>query len=166
MHKNDGANIYLPLNGLYNGDAIQESATLGFYQCGETIVPLEDKVNSCFLALIVLTDSVKYTVMDKAFPGFGVRPVQRPRQEILPTSATIDKDNVQMQVGETITLTGTIYPVNATYKYGIWSTYDDQIVSIDKFTGKVTAKSSGTAKVYFSDTYQYLFEAICTIIVK
>lgn len=162
----NGNSIYLPLNGYYNGDTIHERTSQGRYQCGETVVSLDDNTIGGFLSIYVLNNYVDYTVYQKAIYGLGVRPVQRPRQEILPTSATIDKDNVQMQVGETITLTGTIYPENATYKYGTWSTYDDQIVSIDKFTGKVTAKSSGTAKVYFSDTYQYLFEAICTIIVK
>jgi surface protein len=162
----NGNSIIFPLNGYYNGDAIQKRATLGSYQCGETIVSLEDKSMSCFLALAVFEDRVIYDVMEQAIPGLGVRPIQRPKQEILPISATIDKDSVQMQIGETITLTGTIYPENATYKYGIWSTYDDKIVSIDKYTGKVTAKASGSAKVYFSDSFGYLFEAVCTIIVK
>ena len=162
----NGNYIYLPLNGYYSEGTIIGKATEGRYQCGEAIVTLDNNRRYNFITLKVNKDNVNYGVHEKAISGLGVRPVQRPRQEILPTSATIDKDNVQMQVGETITLTSTIYPENATYKYGIWSTYDDQIVSIDKFTGKVTAKSSGTAKVYFSDSYQYLFEAICTIIVK
>ena len=162
----NGNFIYLPLNGYYSEDIIIGKATEGRYQCGEAIVSLDNNRRYNFITLKVNKDNVNYGVHEKAISGLGVRPVQRPKQEILPISATIDKDNVQMQVGETITLTGTIYPENATYKYGVWRTYDDNIVSIDKYTGKVTAKASGTAKVYFSDTFGYLFEAICTIIVK
>ena len=162
----NGNYIYLPLNGYYSGDTIYEIATLGSYQCGEAIVSLDNNRRYNFITLKVNKDNVNYGVHEKAISGLGVRPVQRPEQELLPTSATIDKDNVQMQIGETITLTGTIYPENATYKYGIWRTYDDQIVSIDKYTGKITAKASGSAKVYFSDSFGYLFEATCTIIVK
>ena len=163
-----GNSIYMPLNGYYHEDTIKRISEIGRYQCGETVVSLEDNAIDGFLDLALFKDSAYYGYKQKAIQGLGVRPVQRPKQEILPDSAIIDKDSAQMKVGETITLTGTIYPENATYKYGIWriDSTSEKIVGIDKYSGIVTAKASGTAKVYFSDSYGYLFEAICTIIVN
>lgn len=58
----------------------------------------------------------------------------------------LDKTEATMKINESIGLTATVTPDNATDKIVFWSTSNDKIVSVDK-SGTVIAKAAGTATV-------------------
>ena len=60
-------------------------------------------------------------------------------------SISIDKTSVQLKVGETVTLSATVNPSNATYKTVTWSSSDASIATVKD--GCVTALKIGTATI-------------------
>ena len=67
------------------------------------------------------------------------------KERIYPVeSISLDKTSVELMEGETLTLTATITPHNATNKNMIWMSSDDAIASVDG-NGKVTAIKEGIA---------------------
>lgn len=61
------------------------------------------------------------------------------------TSITMDKTSVQLKAGETVTLTATANPDNATDKTVTWSTTDATVATVNN--GVVTANKVGTATI-------------------
>ncbi|NLY42857.1 MAG: hypothetical protein GX066_02575 [Clostridiaceae bacterium] len=60
------------------------------------------------------------------------------------TGVFLDKKSATIMVGETLKLTATVEPANATNKKVIWSSNNEHIASVDE-NGVVTAKEEGTA---------------------
>lgn len=71
-----------------------------------------------------------------------------------------------MIVGETQTLTATVYPSNATNKSVKWSSDNSNVATINEATGLVTAKSVGTATVTCSATDGSGVKTTCNITVN
>ena len=61
------------------------------------------------------------------------------------TSISLDKTSAQLKAGETVTLTATVNPDDATDKTVTWSTTDATVATVDN--GVVTAKKVGTATI-------------------
>ena len=61
------------------------------------------------------------------------------------TSVTLDKTTASLKAGETVTLTTTVNPSDATDKTVTWSTSDQTIATVSN--GVVTAKKVGTATI-------------------
>ena len=61
------------------------------------------------------------------------------------TSVTLDKTTASLKTGETVTLTATVKPDDATDKTVIWSTSDASVATVND--GVVTAKKVGTATI-------------------
>lgn len=78
------------------------------------------------------------------------------------TSVSLDKTNVTLTEGETLTLTATVNPTNATDKTVTWSSNDSNIASV--VNGKVTAKKAGTVTITVTTANGKT--ATCTITVK
>lgn len=64
----------------------------------------------------------------------------------LVTGIDINKSNISLYVGETVTLSATISPSNATNKSYSWSTSNANVATIDS-NGYITAKLAGTATI-------------------
>lgn len=62
------------------------------------------------------------------------------------TDVTLSTDNLDIEVGEEVTLTATVFPDNATNKTVVWTVDDESIATVDN-NGKITALSEGTAIV-------------------
>ncbi|MBP5691550.1 MAG: Ig-like domain-containing protein, partial [Bacteroidaceae bacterium] len=63
------------------------------------------------------------------------------------TSITLNKDKLEMTVGQKDTLVAMVLPENATYKTALnWSVMDNRIVTVGT-NGELTAVSTGTTKV-------------------
>ena len=62
------------------------------------------------------------------------------------TGVHLDDNELNLDKYEIHTLTATVEPNNAEYKYVTWSTSDNTIVSVDK-NGNITAKKPGTATI-------------------
>ena len=61
------------------------------------------------------------------------------------TSVTLDQTNASLKVGETVTLTATVKPDDATDNSVTWSTSDASVATVDN--GVVTAKKVGSATI-------------------
>ncbi|MDE6278860.1 MAG: Ig-like domain-containing protein, partial [Paramuribaculum sp.] len=61
-------------------------------------------------------------------------------------SVKLDKQALEMKVGETATLTATVAPDNATYKTVTWTSSDPNVATVDS-EGKVTAVGVGKAVI-------------------
>ena len=66
-------------------------------------------------------------------------------------SVKMSKTSIQMNVGETATLSATVSPSNATDKALTWSSSDERIATVSN--GKVTAVSAGTVTIKASLNY-------------
>lgn len=62
------------------------------------------------------------------------------------TSVTLDKTTASVEAGETVQLTATAAPEDATDKSIYWTTSDSTIADVDQ-TGKVTAKKAGQVTI-------------------
>ena len=79
------------------------------------------------------------------------------------TDVTLSQTTASIKIGESVTLTATVAPDNATDKTVTWSSSAPTIASVDA-SGKVTALAVGTATITVSTTNGRT--AICTVEVK
>ena len=61
-------------------------------------------------------------------------------------SVSLDKTSLTLEVGQTFTLTATVYPSDATDKTVSWSSSDESVATVDN-AGKVTAVKKGDAVI-------------------
>ena len=62
------------------------------------------------------------------------------------TSVTLNKNELDLDTGDTETLTATVAPNNASYKTVSWTSSNDSVAEVDN-TGKVTAVGAGSATI-------------------
>lgn len=79
---------------------------------------------------------------------------------------TLNKTSMSMSVGETFALKVTYVPSNASNQGVIYSSSNDKIVSVNKTTGKMTAKKKGSATITATSTSNNSIKATCKITVK
>ncbi len=80
------------------------------------------------------------------------------------TGVSLNKTSVTLTEGETMTLTATVSPTNATNKAVSWSSSNTSVATVDS-TGKVTAKAEGTATITVK-TSDGSKKATCAVTVK
>lgn len=96
--------------------------------------------------------------------GFtAVCKVTAERKEIFPTSITLDKADVIMNVGETTKLKADVWPTDADNKSVIWNSDNEDIAKVSS-DGVVTAVKAGKTKVY-ATTQANNLKAECEITV-
>lgn len=78
------------------------------------------------------------------------------------TGISLDKTNLEMEVGNKFQITATLAPANATHSIE-WSTSDSRVATVDN-NGEVTAVASGTAIITAKTVYGD-FTASCTVTV-
>ena len=61
------------------------------------------------------------------------------------TGITLDREKVTLVLGETVLVTATVLPENASNKYVYWSTSDSSVATVS--SGKITSKGIGTATI-------------------
>ena len=77
------------------------------------------------------------------------------------SGVTLDKNSVEMKVGEKINLVATIQPINATTKEVIWTSSNEQVVKISE-NGIIEALKEGEATITVT-TKDGEFTATCEI---
>lgn len=107
------------------------------------------------------TAEISATTEDGGFTA--VCKVTAERKEILPTSITLDKADVIMNVGETTKLKADVWPTNADNKSVIWNSDNEDIAKVSS-DGVVTAVKAGKTKVY-ATTQANNLKAECEITV-
>jgi hypothetical protein len=86
-------------------------------------------------------------------------------KDINVTGITLNKQSVNLIVGDKETIGATVLPENATNKQVSWSSLDDKVAEVDQ-TGVITAVGSGTTNIIVKALDGSNAESICTIIVK
>ena len=79
-------------------------------------------------------------------------------------SVSLDKDNLELKIGETFRLTATVLPDDAYNKEVIWSSSNEEVAAVS-FMGLVTAKSVGEAIITVT-TVDGALKATCKVIVS
>lgn len=79
------------------------------------------------------------------------------------TGVDLNKTSIELGEGDKTTLLATIFPENATNKNVLWSSSDDNIITVNN--GELTAISPGNAIVY-AETEDGGFVAKCNVTVK
>lgn len=78
------------------------------------------------------------------------------------TGISLDKDNVTVEVGNTVTVNATLTPSNATYKGVIYSSSDDNIAKVNPSNGIITGMEQGTA-IITATSYDQHKTATCLV---
>ena len=107
------------------------------------------------------TAEISATTEDGGFTA--VCKVTAERKEILPTSITLDKADVTMNVGETTKLKADVWPTDTDNKSVIWNSDNEDIAKVSS-DGVVTAVKAGKTKVY-ATTQANNLKAECEITV-
>ena len=107
------------------------------------------------------TAEISATTEDGGFTA--VCKVTAERKEILPTSITLNKADVTMNVGETTKLKADVWPTDADNKSVIWNSDNEDIAKVSS-DGVVTAVKTGKTKVY-ATTQANNLKAECEITV-
>ena len=107
------------------------------------------------------TAEISATTEDGGFTA--VCKVTAERKEILPTSITLDKADVTMNVGKTTKLKADVWPTDADNKSVIWNSDNEDIAKVSS-DGVVTAVKAGRTKVYATTQVNNL-KAECEITV-
>lgn len=107
------------------------------------------------------TTEISATTEDGGFTA--VCKVTAERKEILPTSITLDKADVTMNVGKTTKLKADVWPTDADNKSVIWNSDNEDIAKVSS-DGVVTAVKAGKTKVY-ATTQANNLKAECEITV-
>lgn len=97
------------------------------------------------------TDSETVTIPDNLDSAFGVVPegLSATTKVTVTTkveSITLDKTEGILNVGNTVTITATVAPEEATNPAVTWSSSDESVATVDE-TGKVTAVAAGNATI-------------------
>ena len=107
---------------------------------------------------------VRYKAEDGAFSGTVLEVVIAAGEEpvVVPTSVTLNLENLRIPKKGTATLTATVYPEDAADKTVTWTSDKTSVVTVDK-NGKLTAVTQGTAKI--TATTSNGKTAVCTVVV-
>ncbi len=81
------------------------------------------------------------------------------------TSITLNADSLSLEIGDTYALKATVLPTTATDKRVTWTSSQGDIVSVDS-SGKVTAKSEGSAYIMATAVGGDIVPAICFVQVE
>ena len=89
---------------------------------------------------------------------------EQPSQTVAVTGVTLNRTSATLTVGDSITLTATVAPDNATEKSVSWQSGNSAVASVDQ-SGKVTALKAGTAVITVT-TLDGSKTASCTVTVE
>ncbi|MGN0807409.1 MAG: Ig-like domain-containing protein [Candidatus Coproplasma sp.] len=84
---------------------------------------------------------------------------------VAPTSITLNTTSATITVGDTLNLTASVLPSNATFKTVTWSTSNSSVATVDA-NGKVTAIGTGSVTITATADDASSVKATCAITVK
>ena len=123
--------------------------------------------NRNLFAIIVLLMCFQepVTIKAKSFsPYFGNIIVEMTNESVLATSIFLNKSSAEIKQGETMQLTATVLPFDASNKNVIWTSSNSTVANVNS-SGFVTAKSIGNAIITASTTDGSNLSTNCTITV-
>ena len=83
---------------------------------------------------------------------------------VLVSEVTLDKSELELEGGQTVTLVAEVTPDNATDKTVTWTSSDEEVATVDA-TGKITALKEGTTTITVTANDEGKKSASCQVIV-
>lgn len=94
--------------------------------------------------------------------GLNIRPVCHSLPIIYPHSAEMQDSTLSMTIGERRELKVSVFPENASFKFGVWQSGNTKVVTVNE-DGVVTAVGKGKTTVTFSDPIDVFYQVSCSI---
>ena len=152
--------IFLPAAGFCYDSNLYYADSFGLYWSSSLYVSFPDNANS-------LNFESSYVGWGDSYArvyGFSIRPVYGD-PAVLVESVSLDKTELELSIGEEVTLTAMVLPENATYKSLNWTSSDPSVASVDFIAGRVLGRSPGSAVITVT-TVDGQKTATCTVSVK
>ena len=138
ISKYNGNSIFIPTSGIWNDNRVTGKNS-GAYLWSSSLNPDESDYAFCTFFSEYYNSNNKYMRSS----GQTIRPVYEVAF-VSVESVSLDKESMNLSVGETSTLVAVILPENATNKRVIWSSNDESIAMVSS-EGVVTAVAAGSA---------------------
>ncbi len=97
--------------------------------------------------------------------GSGVKATCKVTVTVPVSGIQLSQTSAALTVGDTLTLTKTIYPSDATNQAVTWTSSSDAVASVDS-NGKITAKTAGSAVITCKSVSDNSVVGICNVTVK
>ena len=109
-------------------------------------IPVVVKCSHKFTSKVVspTTLSNGFTLHTCSVCGYNYKDNYTEKKQIVPTSISLNRSSITLNVGGSYTLTKTVYPSNATTTF-TWTSSNATVASVSN--GKITAKKAGTATI-------------------
>ena len=105
------------------------------------------------------------TITCTAQDGSGVKATCKVTVTVPVSGIQLSQTSAALTVGDTLTLTKTIYPSDATNQAVTWTSSSDAVASVDS-NGKITAKTAGNAVITCKSVSDNSVVGICNVTVK
>lgn len=105
------------------------------------------------------------TITCTAKDGSGVKATCKVTVTVPVSGIQLSQTSAALTVGDTLTLTKTIYPSDATNQAVTWTSSSDAVASVDS-NGKITAKTVGSAVITCKSVSDNSVVGICNVTVK
>lgn len=105
------------------------------------------------------------TITCTAKDGSGVKATCKVTVTVPVSGIQLSQTSAALTVGDTLTLTKTIYPSDATNQAVTWTSSSDAVASVDS-NGKITAKTAGSAVITCKSVSDNSVVGICNVTVK
>lgn len=105
------------------------------------------------------------TITCTAQDGSGVKAICKVTVTVPVSGIQLSQTSAELTVGDTLTLTKTIYPSDATNQAVTWMSSSDAVASVDS-NGKITAKTAGSAVITCKSVSDNSVVGICNVTVK
>lgn len=105
------------------------------------------------------------TITCIAQDGSGVKATCKVTVTVPVSGIQLSQTSAALTVGDTLTLTKTIYPSDATNQAVTWTSSSDAVASVDS-NGKITAKTAGSAVITCKSVSDNSVVGICNVTVK
>ena len=105
------------------------------------------------------------TITCTAQDGSGVKATCKVTVTVPVSGIQLSQTSAALTVGDTLTLTKTIYPSDATNQAVTWTSSSDAVASVDS-NGKITAKTAGSAVITCKSVSDNSVVGICNVTVK
>lgn len=135
-----GETIFLPAAGARSGEDLSTEGVRGFYWSSS----LNEDYSTSSQGISFQDGGVYRNGYSRTI-GFSIRPVYG-KYSVPVGSVSLNKTEIELNVGETSTLEATVLPANASDKSLTWSSSDASVATVSS-TGTVKAVSAGSAVI-------------------
>ncbi|MCH5185906.1 MAG: Ig-like domain-containing protein [Oscillospiraceae bacterium] len=154
-------------SGCYDTDFASPTYTLAMKMAAtytgwdfDNVWKTDADINDGYPYLIALSNSSSSSPAPTSTPA----PTPSSGDSVNITGVTLDKSDAGITIGETLKLTATVLPVNATNKSVTWRSTNANVAGVSE-TGLVTGISEGTAQIYATAAGDSSRYAVCNITV-